>query len=123
MEDFPYVVLSNLVLISSRSGNASCCVIPYNFYAWFPSEHNSYQNLIHISLCIMSLLGLIVSQFWLIKPSSGSRQQTLSNYWIALYVWIHILQYNNYYYITWLSNQLIYSNLYLNYYKQYVKMY
>jgi hypothetical protein len=38
--------------------------------------------------------------FLLIKPASGSIQwRIFLNYWIALYIWMYILQYNNYYYM------------------------
>jgi hypothetical protein len=59
--------------------NASCCVILYNFFVLFPSQHN-FQNLIHISLCIMRLLALIVQHVLHVSAYNAIiRQYTLIN--------------------------------------------
>jgi hypothetical protein len=48
-------------------------------FIWFPSQHN-YQNLIHISLCIMSLLVVIVWQCTTCSAYKAIiRQYTLTN--------------------------------------------
>jgi hypothetical protein len=50
------------------SRNVSCCLILYKFFIWFPSQYNSYQNLIFISVCIMSV--------WYVQCSRQSRTNT-----------------------------------------------
>jgi hypothetical protein len=70
--------------------------VHYNFI-WFPSQHN-YQNLIHISLCIMSLLPIIVLQCaTCFSLKSHHQQYTLTNIFKLLncVLYMNSLQHNS----------------------------